>query len=289
YHIKAAAPSARKAPAKVTQPSDDELMKIQELPWDWDSLATPRLKNLLESLPGPVPGTVAAPLTTEAEKQVARIPDPDLEEFIWKPALDPARAIRTPLTNETLVVALRTAVRELIRQDWRPLIIPAGKAPQEARRYFNDPSQTVYTLLLARPFLDAELQGDTDRYLRGLVENLPNAYSATNGRPRVAYETPLSRLSIVDEPVCDDLARLYPLWLWSQTPAGKGYVQAHWPQLRARLQLEAPKSDDDCGNARLAGLLAYCRMARTMNDASAVENGGKGARQAMRDRRSYAM
>ena len=289
YHMKAGASPSKKPQTKITQPSDEEWKNIQGLPWDWDSLATPRLKNLLESLPGPVPGTIAAPLTAQAEMHVAEIPDSDFEEFIWKAAFDPARAIRTPSANEALLATLRTAVRELIRENWRPLVTPAGKAPQEARRYFNDPAQTAYTLLLAWPFLDPELQRVTDGFLHALIDDFSRAYGPTNGRSRVVYETPLHRLSIVDEPMWDDLARVYPLWLWSRTPGGEGYVQGHWPQLRSRLVIEPPKPDDDCGNGRLAGLLAYCRMAQAMKDASAMENGVKAARQAMRNRVIYEL
>jgi len=289
YQMKAGAVAPKKAPLKASQPSDQEWKKIQELSWDWDSLATPRLKNLPESLPEPVPGTTAAPLTTNAETQGARITDAELDEFIWKPSIDPTRSVGSRSVDADLLTTLKRAVTERVAETWSPWVTPAGKAPQEARRFFNDPSQTVYTLLLARPFLDPNLQRVTDRFLAGLVENLPRTFNPTNGRSRVVYDAPIQRLSIAEDPVWDDLARLYPLWLWSQTPAGKGFTTANWQEFRSRLQVAPPKSDDDCGNARLAGLIAYCRMARVMKDASALDNGVAATRQAMRKRIIYEL
>jgi hypothetical protein len=94
---------------------------------------------------------------------------------------------------------------------------------------------------------------------------------------------------MADDLSCDDLARLYPLWLWSRIPAGRGFVQARWPELRSRLRIEAGNADDDCGNARLAGLMAFCRMAGEMKDNAALTEGMTAAREALRKRISYEL
>lgn len=289
YRSQRGATPPKRTPLPTARPSAEEWQRIQDLPWDWDSLATPRLKNLLQALPGSVPGTAAAPLTTEAEKAVAAITDQELEGFIWEPAFDPAKPLALPSGQSELTRKLRDAVRELLSQTWRPLLMPAGKAPQEAHRYFSDPSQTLYALVLARPFLDADLQTQTDRHLKTLAENLPRVHDAKQGASRVVYDTPLTLLNVTDEIVCDDLARVYPLWLWSRTAAAKGSLEAQWPQWRKRLQAPSVKPEADCGNARLAGLLAYCRMAREMKDQSALEAALPVTRAALRARLRYEL
>jgi hypothetical protein len=221
-------------------------------------------------------------LTTNAERVVASITDQALESFIWQPAFDPAQSVQPQPGQEALVEKLRAVARQLIRQPWHPLLMPAGKAPEEARIFFNDPSQTLYSLLLARPFLDRTLQNETDQYLGQLTKNMPRSYELNQGESRVCYDAPLKLLKLAEEPPSNDLARLYPLWLWSRTPSGQKYVQTHWSQLRSRLQTPASKSEDDCGNGRLAGLIAFCRMAREMKDTTALD-------QAMRTRLVYEL
>lgn len=271
-----------------SKPAPEEWDQIQKLPWDWDSLAHPRLKNLLEALPGPVPGTAGAPLATEASRAVASLTDSDLDRFIWESAWDPARVFEIPPDCEGLAGTLRGMTRELISETWRPLVMPAGKAPKEANRHFSDPSQTLYTLLLARPFLDPDLLVETDRYLKALVEDMPRTFVPDVGRPREAYHVPTGLLLVAEEPPLDGLARLYPLWLWSRTSAGEGFLGAHWAEFRGRLDDAATdRPDRDCDNARLAGLMAYCRMAKAMDDLPALESALPLTRAAMRTRLAY--
>ena len=288
YRMTPGAAEPKRVPPNAPKLSDEEWQTVQQLPWDWDTLAAPRLKNLLEALPGPVPGTLAAPLAAEAEKKVAAISDGALDEFIWKPAWEPPATVARSETKERK--QLQAAVRELISQRWRPLVLPAGKAPEESYRVFNDPSETLYTLLLARPFLEAELQKQTDAYLAGLVNaGLQPRHASDAGASRVPYDVPLSLMRVVDDSARDDLARLYPLWLWSRTPAGAGFVEKNWTQLRDRLHPPSPKNADDCGNSRVAGLIAYCRLARAAGDEAAVKEALPLTRQAMRDRLKYEL
>jgi hypothetical protein len=290
YRATPGAPAPQPATLPAPKLTDAEWQRVQALPWDWDTLATPRLKNLLEALPAKVPGTIAAPLTAEAEQTVAAIPDRALEELIWKPAFDSAAAASVSTNDAALLEKLRSAVRELLSQPWQPLVIPAAKAPEEAYRFFHDPSETLLTLLLARPFMDAPLLRQADARVSALLEGgLRRTYPPDAGDSRVAYDVPLKLMRVVYDPVRDDLARLYPLWLWSHTPAGTGWVEKNWSQLRARLRTPPPQTEDDCGNARLAGLIAYCRLARSARDEAAVEEALPLTRQAMRARLVYAL
>lgn len=290
YRATPGAPAPKKAHLDRPALTDAEWHQIQNLPWDWDTLATPRLKNLLESLPAAPPGTAGAPLTHEAQTVVTPLSDAALDTVIWTPAFDPARPAPATASESTLVARLRAGVRELLDGPWQPLVIPAAKAPEESYRYFNDPSETVYTLLLARPFLDAELQARADEHLASLIEpQLQPTYAATLGKSRVPYPVPFERVRVREEVVRDDLARLYPLWLWSRTPRGAGFATNHWPEVRSRVRTPAGKVDDDCGNGRLAGLLAYCRFAKAASDEAALAEALPITREALRSRLAYEL
>ncbi len=273
-------------PAKV-EISPDEWKRLQDQPWVWDTLATPRLKAFLEALPGPVPGTTGAPLWEEAEKAVAGIADSALDDAIWQPAFDPAAL--APASDGGVCAQLAAAVHELLARKWRPFHFPAGKAPKESWLFFRDPAQTLTTLLLARPCLDREFQHRIDAAAMALVgeAGLAREFPAEAGDPRERYDVPLTLIHQADEPRMDELARLYPLWLWSRLPEGAGWVKAHWPDLRDRLRIPAAKETNDCGNARLAGLLAYCRLAKSVGDDTSLAKAVPMARQALRERLRY--
>jgi hypothetical protein len=289
YRSQPGAPELKRKVLSKPELTAQEWQRLQDLPWDWDTLGTPRLKNLLEALPGKVPGTLQAPLTAEAEKTVAAIPDTALEELIWKPAFDPALPMVLPSMPDSLLTSLRSVTRELISQPWKPLLMPAGKAPEEACRFFTDPSETIYSLMLARPCLDSDLQRKTDLYVSELITRLPRVYETAQGSNRTVYDVPLNYLRVSEEIVRDDLARLYPLWLWSRTPAGADFAGKNWSNLRSRLDTPPAKMEDDCGNGRLAGLIAYCRFAKTVKDQAALDTALPLTRKAMRDRLIYAL
>ena len=138
---------------------------MQQRTWDWDTLGMPRLDHVLKALPGSVPGTKQQPLTEQAAQAVAMITDADLERFIWEAASigGTAKAADSAVSRARsgffgLEVSLTAGVRELVQQSWRPLVFPSGKHPEEAYRFFSDPTETLYTLAHAYPHLPSELQ-----------------------------------------------------------------------------------------------------------------------------------
>jgi hypothetical protein len=276
----------RTFPAKA-ELTPEEWKRLQDEPWDWDTLATPRLKSFLEAMPGPVAGTPAAPLWDEAAKSVAGIQESALDEAIWQFAFDPAAPAQ--VADAKLRKQLASAVGELLSRKWRPLHFPAGKAPKDSWVFFRDPAQTLTTLLLARPYLEDELQHQVDASAASLVgeAGLAREFPMTEGGPRERYDVPGKLLSFADEPRMDDLARLYSLWLWSRLPSGANWAKAHWSDLRERLKSPAPKETNDCGNARLSGIIAYCRLAKSAGDDASLASSLPLARQAIRDRLRY--
>ena len=84
-----------------------------------------------------------------------------------------------------------------------------------------------------------------------------------------------------------DLARLYSAWLWADRTGDFESLRSYWPQIRKWIESRADDKLVDCGNGRLSGLIAWCRLARRFADPEAEANGLRVARQAMRDRLSY--
>lgn len=291
YKSAAGVPPPKRVALRAPPLSDSEWKHIQEMDWDWDTAATPRLTNFLASLPGPIPGTTSAPLTAEAEKRVGSIPDEELDRFILETEMGfttPPKPERT--LNPKWVAELENAVQELVGTQWRPFVSPAAKAPEHAYRFFTDPAETAYTLLLARPFLSAEAGRAADAFLGRQMENgLRAAYSYNQGAPRERYAVPERSMQVVDDTTRDELGRCYVLWLWSRTQAGSEYARSHWGQIKDAVQISAPKLNDDCGNARLAGWMGYCRLAKAAGDEQALASALPKARRAARERLVYEL
>lgn len=283
---------ASKPPAdKLT---DEQWKKVQDMPWDWDTLGMSRLGHVLKALPGQVAGTRQAPLMDQATAAIAKIADAELDRFIW----EQPRVEFGPAGPPTELRAhLAASVRELISQTWRPLLFPAGKHPMEAYRIFADPTETLLTLARAYPYLDGDLQAEARKYVErlsaagGPLEGPTGlrACKADDGAIRSFYHIPPDPPRAQDDIVRMDLARLYPLWLWAQATGDFGRLEANWPRLRELIARPANKMEEDCRNGHLAGLIAACRLAQHMKDASAEAQAVEKARQAIRERLTYEL
>jgi hypothetical protein len=193
---------------------------------------------------------------------------------------------------------LVSVVQELITNDWRPLLFPSGKHPEEAYRFFNEPTETLYTLALAFPHLDgAQQQAVRERVSRLALPGAPldgptgqRTYQPGAGAVRSAYEHPPERLLRIDDGLLrSEVARLYPLWLWAHTAGDWRKIEDDWPNLRKLLQQAPHRMEDDSRNGYLAGLIAYCRVARQLQDEPAVNEGVAAVRQAMRERLAFEL
>jgi hypothetical protein len=80
---------------------------------------------------------------------------------------------------------------------------------------------------------------------------------------------------------------LYPLWLWAETSGDWGKIERNWKQLRELAAQSPNKMEEDCHNGYLAGLIAYCRIAKRLHDDAALENGLAATRKTMRQRLTY--
>jgi len=265
--------------------TDEEWAKVQELPWDWDILQFDRLNHVLAALPGKVPGTIQQPLTEQAAERVSQISDGELDRFIWE---TPAVGQSEGPEEADLKAKLASEVRELISQPWQPLIFPPGKHPREAYRIFADPTETLFTLALAYPHVDADLRAGIRRYVEqlGLAGDPPDKPPVGAVRPYYDIQ-PEKLFRLMDDIGRGDVARLYPRWAWAHATNDWSNIERDWLRWKPLVNQPGNKMEEDCRNGYIAGMIAYCRMAEHMKDQDAVAQGVAATRKALRERLSY--
>jgi outer membrane protein assembly factor BamB len=273
--------------------TDSEWKRVQQLPWDWDMLEMSRLNHVLKPLPGKIPGTRQQPLTQKASELVDAVTDAELDRFIWEV---PVIQFQDSRVLTTFQMEISRYVRELISSQWRPLLFPPGKHPREAYRFFIEPTETLYTLARAYNYIDSDLRQDVKRYVArmsssgGPLEGPTGQrkYKPNHGTVRSLYDAPDEKMiQVRDDIVRSDLARLYPLWLWAHVTGDWSRIESDWKFLRKLIDQPPNRMEEDCRNGYLAGLIAYCRMAKRVSDDAAVEQGLVAARNAMRERLAY--
>lgn len=312
-------PKGTAARERVLPPADlteEEWRRVQEMPWDWDLLGMPRLDHVLAALPGPVPGTVAAPLVEEGRRRAASLSDEEVDRFIWEAPRNVSAGEGAPDTDRgstALRDLLEGSVRELLSRRWRPLVLPAGKHPREAYRVFTEPTETVLTLALAYPHLGGDLREAARRHVDGLLggAGIGKSYDPSDGEPRSTYEVPEALMPIADEMTRDPVGRLYPIWLWAHTTGDWRHVEGSWKEIRSVAKsaqsvaesaraasgrgagpygsgrAAAGSAAPDCGNGVVAGLIAAARMAARVGDGEFLEEILPVVRERIRDRVAY--
>ena len=293
YRMKKDGNASKKAPPAAGKLSAEQWKAVQwSGRWDWDTLESPRLNETLKALPELVEGTRRRPLTEAAKARVASLPDDRFTTVLYSMPEN-----RTGPRGEKLKRELESAVAELIATRWRPLVLPAGKAPAESYRFFTDPSETLYTLALAFPHLSPGLQDRVTQHVARLrMDGGPLAgptgaasYDVSAGTVRTAFDPAPDRLLklAAGVPPRSDTARLYPMWLWAREADDWDHLKASWPALRELVRAEADGAETDCGNARVGGLIAAWRMAREFKDEEAEKRLTPMALSAMRERLQY--
>jgi hypothetical protein len=298
YRMKLDFESAPEVPLEPAPITAEEWARVKELPWDWDTLESRRLDHVLTALPAAVPGTRRQPLIEEGKKAAGAISDADLDRAIWEAPTPTGPPAAPKVFTAGLSEDLAEAVRELISIDWRPLLFPSGKFPEESYRLFTEPTETLFTLALAYPLLQESLQEQVRTYVRNqqtadgpLAGPLgERTYRPDRGEVRSSYEpAPEKLLKLQGEILRTDLARLYPIWLWAHVTGDWTQVERHWPKLKGLIEQRPGKMEDDCRNGYLAGLVAYCRIAERMKDPAAREAGQNAARRALRERLEFEL
>jgi hypothetical protein len=277
----------RRRPAPKVSLTPELRAQLEQLPWDWDVLETPRLRPfLLRDLEPPPEGTAACPARDVAGARLEAVSDDELERLLLSAPVRPA----SPGDPE-LVDRLQQALEELLSTLWRPLIFPPGKHPREAYRLFVEPTETLFTLARAYPYVSPDLRARVRAWVEAMRKPGAPLAPATGqrvysnqGTPREAYQVDLTLVSLVDDVVREPLGRLYPLWLWIWVSEDWAFLKEHWPQWRPLAFQEPPRTAYDWDNATLAGLVAYCRMASYLGDQEAVNQGRRWLRLRARQR-----
>ena len=266
--------------------------KIKSMPWDWDILEAERFTSLT-NFPAKVPGTRQLPLSEKAKEKVSEIRNEQFEALLWEiPACNkPDRVISQVLQNQ-----LADQIHELISTEWRPLLSPPGKHPLEAYRFFTEPTELVYTLARAYPYLADADQKSVKDYIQK-ISGSGNALEGAIGKPafapaegenRANYAFPPENLlKIRDEITRHPVARIYPIWLWAHVTGDWIKIKEYWDEYCKIIQQEPNKIEEDCRNGYIAGLIAFCRMAKFMNDDECMKEGRALALKFMRERLEY--
>lgn len=279
---------------KWEPPTPAEADRLRENLWDWDILQSPRIRKFFTEL-APPPGTRATPLRDVAAAAVARVSDAELDRIIWD-APPPGRSEKNRRTDPALRQKLAQAVTELIQSDWQPLVFPAGKHPIEAYRFFSEPTETLDALALAYPYLEANLQQQVRDFVArwsqpgGPLDGPTGRANLDPGKGRVRsfYDLPPEKLwRIVEDFPRTPLARLDSFWRWAHVSGDWDHLREHWDELKGLVSQPPNALEEDCRNGHLAGLIAYCRIARKLGDEDAVKRGVEAARQLMRERLEF--
>jgi len=287
--------AGEQTPAPTAQLTEQEWDKVRNLPWEWDLLSFKRLSHMLDALPGNVPGTTRDPLTQGAAERVNQIGDDELDGLLRQAA---TAQVAAGEGRGHLKAKLAAHVRELIAQEWQPLIFPAGKHPREAYRIFADPTETLFTLARVYPHVEADLQTGLRQYVKqlrrsgGPLEGPVGRRTAdpARGAVRSYYDVASDKLfRVVDDIVRSDVARLYPLWLWAAVTGDWEHIESHWDRLKVLVDQPPNKMAEDCRNGYLAGLIAYGRMTDHMKDEESRAKGLRIARSALRERLTYEL
>jgi hypothetical protein len=295
YKMAAGGDASKESDSPSARLTDEEWEKVRRLRWDWDTLRSQRLSHVLDALSGKVPGTTQSPLTEQANERVGQVTDDELDRFIWEV---PAVTLSGDDKTKDLKAQLASQVRELISQQWQPLVFPPGKHPTEAYRIFADPTEILFTLARAYNYLDEDLRKSVRQYVErlsgpgGPLEGPvgKRTVDPSAGAVRSFYDiVPDKLFRLRDDITRGDIARLYPLWLWAHVTGDWQRIESNWGQLKGLVDQPPGKTEEDCRNGYVAGLIAYCRIATHMKDKQAVEKAIAATREALRGRLTYEL
>ncbi len=151
--------------------------------------------------------------------------------------------------------------------------------------YWFDPGELIYTLSLAYPYLSVELQNRVRTYLIAEMHNypplspLPYPGSSTwlvDGVRREPY--PVTIVPNNWPPPSPPLSTLYALWTYANATGDWTYLETHWPQIDQLFDTYRNQVDS---YARIAGAIAYARIADRLGHIQAAQEGEQVAVAAM--------
>jgi len=279
--------------------SEDELKRLVETwPIDWDSVREGRRGGHLPAGLTPPPGTRQNP-DDAAAARADEIPDDVLDRYIWSQPQD-REAAHTPLSR-SLHRRLSKQVEELIsRPMWRAYRFQAGKARPVALHLYADPTDHLYALAVALPYLEPELRERVINYVltewRSANPVTTNAeYRADRGEPREFYRLPPQGVEARVQPYPvrpRGRERLHAAWLFARNSGRWDMLEAVADVARKAHSAGRPdttRPGHNHFNDYVSGLIAACRICRRLGDEQSEQANLRRARQALRERIAHEL
>jgi hypothetical protein len=158
--------------------------------------------------------------------------------------------------------------------------------------YWHDPGEFLYTMALAYPYLDPELQQDLKSYMNQELqrypplENLPwsNQPWLKTGIKREAYDVPFRDELNNWPPPAVNFSAIYSLWLWSKNTGDWTYAQDHWSDVQALFNSRRSRI---LYYADISGAIGYARLAAHFGDNQAYQDGVQATVTGMQSGRNF--
>jgi hypothetical protein len=238
----------------------------------------------------------------EAAARAADVPDIVLDRHIFEPVLlvepatDGPQAAGLPAAEiERLRRALTSAVEELLSEPlWMPYRFHGGTHPNDYVELFTDPTDILEALAFAYPLLPDALQAKAREYVAAdwrranpIVDN--RRYQPGQGAPREPYLVPEHGGRVLSFERDLGVERAYAAWLWAEASGQWNLIEPIWERLKQSARDDRSREERDARNARCAGLLAMCRMARHRGDDKDLADLLPPTRDALRERLAFEL
>lgn len=253
----------------------------------------------------PSPNIWANPVSNDFEFQGA---DPasinaarPLADYITLDLTTPAAS-----PNSTLVAQLREQINTIVNTNnhlmpyylergfsysalWpyntaNPPGIPMVQYINTGNVFWHDPGELLYTMAMAYPYLDANLQSKVKSYMASEMTKYPPLralpWSQTQntwllqGVAREYYEVPF-RTSLNNwPPPAPNFSVLYALWLWSKNTGDWSYAQARWSEIKSFFN---SYKNSYLYYADIAGAIGFARLASQLGTSADYQSGVQAA------------
>lgn len=152
--------------------------------------------------------------------------------------------------------------------------------------FWYDPGELLYTMAMAYPYLDTQLQADVRSYMSAELQRYPpledlpwyNQPWLKQGTPRELSPVPFRDQLNNWPPPAANLASIYALWLWTKNTGDLAYANSVWSRAKT---LFAARKTSLTYYADIAGAIGYARLAALLGDSAAATEGTQVAVQAM--------
>lgn len=144
--------------------------------------------------------------------------------------------------------------------------------------YWIDPGELLYTMAMAYPYLDVDLQSDVRNYMASEMARYPPLRDLPwgdnpwlkEGVARERYQVPFRSELNSWPPPASNLSAIYALWLWSKNTGDWSYARGHWPDVASLFE---SRKDNLRFYADVSGAIGYARLAKTLGEDSAYQEG----------------